>query len=72
MGIPPPTRSGRSGLVRRFLGWLLGLLPGPPDDEEAGDPLLANLDALPPVERQARLRAWQGKFRRGRGDSADG
>jgi hypothetical protein len=64
-GAPAPKRPGPVG---RFLGRLLGLLPGPPDKSDAGDPLIAGLDSLPPDERQARLQAWRGKFRWGRGD----
>ncbi len=65
-------RSSRPGHVRRFLGWLLGLLPGPPDAAEPGDPLLTGLDVLPPKVREARLRVWRGGFRRGRGDGGGG
>ena len=65
MSATPPTRPGP---IRRLVERLLGLMPGPPDEAEAGDPLLAGLDKLPPEEREARLRAWRGKFRWGRGD----
>lgn len=60
--------SSLAGAVRRFLGRLLDLLPGPPDDHEAADPLLADLDRLPPEEQAARRQAWMQRFRRGRGD----
>ena len=53
--------------VRRALGSLLGLLPGPPDADVA-DPLLDGIDERPPEERQARRDAWLAQMRRGRGD----
>ncbi|MFH0751954.1 MAG: hypothetical protein V2B17_08980 [Chloroflexota bacterium] len=57
-----------AGAVRRLPGRLLGLLPGPPDDDAPADPLLAGIDRLPPEERAARRRAWMQRLRRGRGD----
>jgi hypothetical protein len=54
--------------VRRALGGVLGLLPGPPDDPAVADPLLDGIDELPPEERQARRGAWLAQMRRGRGD----
>ncbi len=59
-----------AGAVRRFPGRLLGLLPGPPDEAEAADPLLADIDRLPPEEQAARRQVWMQRFRRGRGDGA--
>ena len=64
-------RSERSSHVRslgRFLERMLNRLPGPPDDDAPADPLLADLDRLPPRERDARRRAWLAQLRRGRGD----
>ena len=57
-----------AGAVRRLPGRLLGLLPGPPDDDVPADPLLAGIDRLPPEERAARRQAWLAQIRRGRGD----
>jgi hypothetical protein len=54
--------------VRRVLGGLLGLLPRPPDDAKAADPLLDGIEGLPPEEQQARRDAWLAQQRRGRGD----
>ena len=54
--------------VRRTLGDVLGLLPGPPDDPAVADPLLDGIDRLPPKEQVARRQAWLAQLRRGRGD----
>lgn len=56
------------GALRRSLARLLNLLPVPPDDDAPPDPLLANLEGLPPEEQAARRQAWMQRFRRGRGD----
>ncbi|MFH1475839.1 MAG: hypothetical protein ABIG85_08285 [Chloroflexota bacterium] len=66
-GQPSRVRSLLSSLSR-LPSRLLNLLPGPPDGAEGADPLLANLDQLPPQERAARRQAWMQRFRRGRGD----
>jgi hypothetical protein len=54
--------------ARRIPGRLLGMLPGPPDDGGAPDPLLEGIETLPPAEQQARRDAWLAQMRRGRGD----
>ena len=54
--------------VRRALGGVLGLLPGPSDDPAVADPLLDGIDRLPPKEQVARRQAWLAQMRRGRGD----
>jgi hypothetical protein len=56
------------GAARHVPGRLLGVLPGPPDDAAAADPLLGDIDRQPPEEQQARRQAWLAQFRRGRGD----
>jgi hypothetical protein len=60
--------SSIAAAVRRVAGGLLGLLPGPPDDVVAADPLLTGIGELPPDEQDARRRAWLAQIRRGRGD----
>jgi hypothetical protein len=57
----------RPGPLRRLFGWLAGRLPGPPEETPV-DPLLVGLEDLSPEEYEARMRAWQAQFRRGRGD----
>jgi hypothetical protein len=54
--------------VRRALGGVPGLLPGPSDDPAVADPLLDGIDRLPPKEQEARRQAWLAQMRRGRGD----
>jgi hypothetical protein len=61
-------RSGEHrGILRRVLDAIVDWLPGPPG-EAPPDPALAGLDELTSEERAARLRAWAGRFRWGRGD----
>jgi hypothetical protein len=64
-------RSKRPSLVhslRSLFSRVVDVLPGPPDADAPADPLLADLDQLPPDERAARRRAWLAQIRRGRGD----
>lgn len=63
-----PPGAGRPGPLRRVLSWLVGLLPSPPDEQAARDPLVDGLDDLPPEEREARSRVLYGRSRWGRGN----
>ena len=62
----PPT--SRPGSIRRLLARVVDLLPTPPDENAAPDPLLEERTPLTPDERSARERAWRARFRWGRGD----
>ena len=57
----------RSGPLVRLLAWLGDQMTVPPD-EMPDDPLLAGIEDLPPEERDARMRVWLQRLRRGRGD----
>jgi hypothetical protein len=61
----PPARPGA---LRRVVARLVDLLPTPPDENAAPDPLLEDHAALTPAERSAREQAWRARFRWGRGD----
>lgn len=61
----PPARPGA---IRRVVARLVDLLPSPPDESAAPDPLLEERTSLSPDERAARERAWRARFRWGRGD----
>ena len=63
-----PERPSLVRSLRRLLDRLADLLPAPPDADAPADPLLADLDQVPPGERAARRRAWLAQIRRGRGD----
>ena len=63
-----PVRPARRGLLRRLLDRIGDLLPHPPDEAASRDPLLGDLDDLPPEEQVARRRIWLARYRRGRGD----
>ena len=55
--------------LRRLLDRLLSAVPVPPARAPVeGDGVLDNLDELPPAERDARMRVWHSRTRRGRGD----
>jgi hypothetical protein len=66
--VSSPRPPARPGALRRLLARLVDLLPTPPDENAAPDPLLENHPALTPDERSARERAWRARFRWGRGD----
>ena len=61
-------QSHRPGLVRRLLGGIFDLVPGPPGEERRLDAELDGIERLQPDEQRARMRVWRARFRRGRGD----
>ena len=65
------TRRDRPGPLRRLTRWIVSQLPGPPA-EAADDPLLADLESLTAAEREARMRASDGRYWGGRGMGGGG
>jgi hypothetical protein len=66
--VPSSQPPAGPGAIRRLLARLVDLLPTPPDEHAAPDPLLEERTSLTPAERSAREQAWRARFRWGRGD----